>query len=147
MCNRHFLGRIPLVACCCVAFTALGCSGMVGVEGWVVEAAPGEPSDVTMEPTKLGQPLEGAIENAWVELWTGDGKTLLDRQEPGVCRDGSFDVGEVSSNPYTAGMRYLIKAGAPGYQPLSKEVQLRRAQVDYALIQLAPVQQEDGQQE
>jgi len=139
--NRHLLGRLALVAGCCAVCMALGCDGMVGVEGWVVEAPPGEKSDVTMKEKRMDQPQEGVIQNAWVELWTGNGKRLLERQEPGLAKDGFFGVGKVG--PYERGMRYLIKAGAPGYQPLSKEVKLRVGG-DSALIQLAPIKQEDG---
>jgi len=149
--KRHLLGWLAVVACCCAVLMTMGAvvlvglpwwlagrlggDGMVAVDGWIVEAPPGEKSDITMKETKLDQPQEGAIENAWVELWTGDGKSLLYRQEPGLTKDGSFGVVEIG--PYARGMRYLIKAGAPGYLPLEKTVRLSIGG-DGALIRLAP---------
>jgi hypothetical protein len=122
----------------------MGCDGSVNVDGWVVEAPPGQKSDIITKETELNQP-QGVIENAWVELWTGDGGGLLHRQEPGrtMTKHGSFSVGWIGL--YTRGMRYQIKAGAPGYEPVSKEVKLRVGGGDHALIQLAPVKKEEGQ--
>ena len=135
--TRYLLRRLLFVVCCCAAFAAAGCDGMVSVDGWIVETSPEGASDITMSEKEVDQPKAGTIGNAWVELWTADGDRLIDRMEPGIREDGYFHVMEVGL--YERGMRYLIKAGAPGYQTVNEVVKLQKCGGDHALITLAPV--------
>ncbi len=110
--------QIPILP---VVLLAFGCDGVVGLHGWVVESAPGTaqvivfPQGTDAPANPPGKPVSGA----WVELWRPNGKRLMSRSDVG---DGRFSVGYIG--PYSPGLKYLIKAGAPGYVTIKRTVQL-----------------------
>ncbi len=108
-----------------------GCDGLVAVSGWVVPGD-GSRSEFRASGTKPAEPNE-VIQGARVELWTADGRELLDKWE---CPHGEYSLAYVG--PYYPRMEYLIKASAPGYAPLKQEIVLTRMQGVFGNVVLVP---------
>ena len=115
-----------------LSFALTGCDGMVGFEGWVVKAdRQGGVGVLRQRP--VGVPKD-ALDSVWVELWTGDGKHLLDRNESKI---GYFSVTYIG--PYQPMMEYILKVGAPGFGTIERKLRLNRTRVTWGRIDLVPL--------
>ena len=116
-----------------VVILVSGCDGMVSVKGWVLESSEANGSSLALKEERPIEPTKGIIKDAWVELWTADGSYRLERCE---AKTGDFCACHVGL--YTPGMRYMVRAGAPGRVPLEQIVRLQKYG-NWAIIRLAPV--------
>lgn len=114
-----------------------GCDGLVAVSGWVVPGQ-GPRSEFRASDTEPAEPRE-VIQQAKVELWTGDGRDKLHHWE---YPHSNYTVTHIG--PYCPRMEYLLKASAPGYAPLKQKVVLKKGQVVFGNIILAPLAGQDA---
>ena len=132
--SRAFVGSAAIAALCLLLG---GCSGVLGLDGWVVKGA-GDVSTfapLDSEPD-WSKPPENALGGVRVELWTRDGSLKVDGIES--TSNGYFDVGHVGTDPYEHGEDFLLKVSADGYKPLSVPVTLPVGEIRYGLITLVP---------
>jgi hypothetical protein len=121
-----------VIMCILCLWSAGGCDGLVDLEGRVVrasEAASQFASAETMPPETLD-----TITGATVELWTRDGGEKLASMITLNGGAGYFDVGYTGQ--YQPKEEYILRASAPGYQPL--EARIRLQWHCYGVIYLSP---------
>lgn len=107
-----------------------GCrGGLVGFEGWAVKTE--NAGNLQFLDDRPGDAPNGVIRPVWVELRTLDGERLLSRNE---SVSGYFSVSHVGL--LQSGLKYAVRAGAPGFDTVERTVRLREGEVTWGLIEL-----------
>lgn len=129
-CVKRLCAIVFLIACGVLGCGPVGCDGMVALEGYVVSGQ--GPPTLTLTESMPERPAS-ILDQAVVELWTADRKTLLSSWH---ASDGFFSVGLVGS--YEPGMKYLLYARADGHRSYEGQVTLERATGLFGIISLTP---------